>query len=87
MSKTEPSATHTETTPLLYSLSAAGQVLDLSETTVRVLIRERQLRAVQVRGRLKVHRADLEAYAESLRDTQNDFTQNGSVPRREERSR
>lgn len=71
--------------PLLYSLMAAGQVLSLSEQSVRRLIQARELRAVTVRGRLRIHRDDLEAYAQSLRDQQVDYTLNRPARRKDAR--
>lgn len=83
--------------PVLYSLAAAGQALAISEESVRREVRAGHLRAVLLLGRLKVHRDDLEAYAQRLREEQNDFTQyaayapyqhqNGSVARVGKRSR
>lgn len=83
--------------PLLYTLAAAGQALGISEGSVRKEIEAGHLRAVVLRGRRKVHRDDLEAFAEGLRREQNDFTQyqqylpyqtqNGSATRASRRSR
>lgn len=57
---------------LLYTAEEAGQVLGASRATIYRMIREGDLRAVISHGRRRIHRLDLEAYAQELRQMQSD---------------
>lgn len=52
---------------IAYTYTEAGQLLGVSESTIRRLVRSRELRAVSVAGTRRIHRDDLTQYAESLR--------------------
>ncbi len=57
---------------IAYTYAEAGAVLSVSERTIRRLVEEGRLRAITVAGERsrRIHRSDLEAYAESLRHPQ-----------------
>ncbi len=63
----EPVDTAPMRTPLLLKHDEAGHLLGVSERTVRRLVAEGQLPAVPVGGAARVHRADVEAFADSRR--------------------
>jgi excisionase family DNA binding protein len=54
------------TPKLLTDLAGAADTLDVSESTVTRLVRDKRLRAVHVGKLLKFRRSDLQAYADGL---------------------
>ena len=57
----------TDDAPVLLTYEQAGNVLNLGERTVRRLCDDGVLPAVRIGRAVRVHRDDLDAYAEQLR--------------------
>ena len=60
----------TDTGPmtLAYTFSEAGALLGVSERTVRRLVAAGELRSISVASSPRIHREDLEHYAQALRE-------------------
>ena len=53
--------------PKMYRIREAAEILSVSEATIRRLINDGQLRALKVRGQLRIDESDLTTYLRSCR--------------------